>query len=307
MKNKSPYIGPTIVSIFCLSFFFAGSGNAQLTKSSRWLNEFSQKYDYTIDVVYNRIDSIETKLDIYWPKDSSARVPVLVWIHGGGWRRLSKDSASGQLTHYLEKGWGVVNVDYRLTGTALAPAAVIDCRCALHWVVKNAEKYRYDPQSIYLSGSSAGGHLALMTGMLRDNDPLDTLCSNDLPYRIRAVINWFGITDVNDLLSGPNRKGYAVKWLGERNDRDLIAKKVSPLSHIRKDLPPIFTVHGDADTTVPYSHAVRLHKALGDQGIANRMVTIPGGFHGKFSKKENEDIYKAIDEFLIEIGSERKK
>jgi acetyl esterase/lipase len=296
--------------LFPLLFIFLlvpNGGTAQLIKSSRWQKVFSSKYDYTLDVVYNRIGSVETKLDVYWPKDTSMDVPVLLWFHGGGWRRLSKDSVSGQLPHYLEKGWGVVNVDYRLTDTALAPAAVMDCQCALHWVVQNAKRYHFDPQNIIISGGSAGGHLALMTGMLPDKDVLDTLCYNGLPYRIAAIINWYGITDVNDLLAGPNRKGYAVKWLGNQLNQDQIARQVSPLTYIRKDLPPIFTVHGDADTTVPHSHAIRLHLALTQQGVPNRIMTIPGGRHGKFTEKENVDIYKAIDEFLIENKIEQKK
>jgi acetyl esterase/lipase len=279
----------------------------QLTLSTRWINEFSKKYDAKLNIVYNKIDSVENKLDIYLPKDTSNILPTLLWFHGGGWRKGTKDSISGQLRYYLEKGWVVVNIDYRLTDIALAPAAVMDCRCALHWVVKNAQKYHIDIEKIVLSGTSAGGHLALITGMLPERNSLDTICSNDLKYRIAAIINWYGITDVNDLLAGPNRKGYAVKWLGDQSKRDEIARQVSPLTYIRKDLPPIFSVHGDADTTVPYTHAVRLHKELSDSGVPNRMVTIPGGRHGKFSEKENADIYKAIDEFLVENNIERKK
>ncbi|MBI5475265.1 MAG: alpha/beta hydrolase [Ignavibacteriales bacterium] len=299
---------PTFILI--ISIFISGVpqlANAQLIKSSRWQKEFSNSYNFTLDVVYNQIGLFDAKLDVYWSKDSTKDVPVLIWFHGGGWRRLSKDSVSGQLPNYLGKGWGIVNVDYRLTDTALAPAAVIDCRCALHWVVQNAKKYHFDPERIVISGTSAGGHLALMTGMLPDKNELDTLCHNDLPYKIAAIINWFGITDVNDLLTGANRKGYAVRWLGNQPEKELVAKKVSPLYYVSKQLPPIFTVHGDADTTVPYTHAVRLHKALSDSGVPNRLITISGGRHGKFSDKQNGEIYQAIDEFLLENHIESKK
>jgi acetyl esterase/lipase len=301
---------PSLLLIKICSLIFLLSPElmvGQLTLSTRWINEFSKKYDAKLNIVYNKIDTIENKLDIYIPKDTSNILPALLWFHGGGWRKGTKDSISGQLKYYLEKGWVVVNVDYRLTDVALAPAAVVDCRCALHWIVKNAQKYHIDIEKIVLSGTSAGGHLALITGMLPVKNPLDTICSNDLKYRIAAIINWYGITDVGDLLSGINRKGYAVKWLGDQSNHDEIAKQVSPLTYIRKDLPPIFSVHGDADTTVPYTHAVRLHKTLSDSGVPNRMVTISGGRHGKFSEKENEDIYEAIDEFLLENNIERKK
>jgi acetyl esterase/lipase len=275
--------------------------HAQLTSSSRWEREFSARYTATKNIVYEVVDSLENTLDIYIPNDTSEIVPVLIWFHGGGWGRLSKDSVSGQLVHYLEKGWAVVNVEYRLTGVALAPAAVQDCRCAVHWVVRNAQRLRMDPQRIVVSGTSAGGHLALMTGMLPLGNPLDT-CATGMPFTIAAIINWYGITDVADLLGGPNRKGYAVRWVGTRPEKEDIAKNVSPLSYVRSNLPPVFTVHGDVDTTVPYQHAVRLKAALDEAGVVNTLYTVKGGYHGKWGKDVDAGVYTAIDEFLSTIG-----
>jgi acetyl esterase/lipase len=273
----------------------------QLTATSRWEKEFSAKYTVTKDIVYETVDTVRNRLDLYVPIDTSSAVPVLIWIHGGGWGRLSKDSVSGQLVHYLEMGWAVVNVEYRLTGVAPAPAAVRDCRCALHWVVRNAERLRIDPQRIVVSGTSAGGHLALMTGMLPLGNPLDT-CSTGIPFTVAAIINWYGITDVADLLGGQNRKGYAVRWVGPRPDAREIAGDVSPLTYVRSNLPPVFTVHGDADTTVPYQHAVRLKEALDEAGVVNRLHTVHGGYHGKWGKEVDAGVYSAIDEFLSIIG-----
>ena len=93
-------------------------------------------------------------------------------------------------------------------------------------------------------------------------------------------------------------KTYAVAWLGSMPDRDVIAKRVSPLTYVRAGLPPVLTIHGDADPTVPYTHALRLRAALEKVGVPNRLVTVPGGHHGNFSQAERLTIFSAIREFL---------
>jgi acetyl esterase/lipase len=286
-------------TLFLFLVLLVGSpGYSQLSKNSRWTGGLRDRYNVTENVVYSAIDPSSNRLDLYVPKQTTKPVPVLVWIHGGGWGRLSKDSISGQIIPYLEYGWVVVNVDYRLTPVALAPAAVQDCRCVLRWIAANAKKLNADTKRIVVSGTSAGGHLSLITGMLPAGVSYDTLCGSTETPRVAAIVNHYGITDVNDLLGGANRKGYAVSWIGERPNRDEIAKVVSPLTYVRKGLPPIFSVQGDADPTVPYSHSVRLHAALDSVGVPNEFVTIPGGKHGRFTKEENEMIKERIEKFL---------
>src|SRR5205823_878964 len=145
---------------------------------------------------------------------------------------------------------------------------------------------------------SAGGHLALTTAMLTPAAGLDRQCPGTEELKVAAIINWFGITDVGDLLDGPNMKTYAVEWMGSMSNREEIAKRVSPLNYVRPGLPPILTIHGDADPTVPYSHAVRLHEALNKAGVPNQFLTIPGGKHGGFNRAETIKAYAAIQEFL---------
>ena len=111
-------------------------------------------------------------------------------------------------------------------------------------------------------------------------------------------MNWDGITDVGDLLEGENIQSYAVQWMGSMTDRMEIAERVSPLNYVRSDLPPIITIHGDADTVVPYSHAVELHQALERAKVPNELMTIPGGGHGDFTRNEMLDIYDTIRKFL---------
>ena len=94
----------------------------------------------------------------------------------------------------------------------------------------------------------------------------------------------------------------AVAWMGSMPNRMEIARRVSPLTYVRADLPPILTIHGDADPTVPYTHAQRLHKALTEAGVDNKLLTIPGGKHGNFKPEERTRIYETIREFLNKHG-----
>lgn len=117
--------------------------------------------------------------------------------------------------------------------------------------------------------------------------------------KVAAVVNWYGISDVSDLLDGSkDRKNYAVAWLGSLTNRAQIAKEVSPLTYVRPGLPPIITVHGDQDDVVPYSQATRLHDALTKAGDKNELVTIHGGMHGWFSDQETLAAYDKIWKFL---------
>ena len=235
-----------------------------------------------------------------------------MYFHGGGWTNGSKESQGLTFLPYLEMGWTVVNVSYRLADVAHAPAAVEDCRCALRWVYRNAEQFNFDLDRIVLSGTSAGGHLSLTTGMLPESAGLDHQCPGDRnrtwstgnrsteELKVAAIIDWYGITDVVDLIdreSGPSG-AYTVAWLGSATNREEIARRVSPLTYVRPGLPPIMIVHGDADPTVPYEHGVRLQKALEEAGVPNELVTVPGGRHGGFTDDEYVRIYEAIRNFL---------
>jgi acetyl esterase/lipase len=236
---------------------------------------------------------------MYLPRTQAQPTPTVIMIHGGGWVSGTKEIAQMHILPYLALGYAVVNVGYRLGAVALAPGAVEDVRAALRWVGRNAKQYQLDTTRLIATGHSAGGHLALMVAMLPANSEFDRVAGiNDPTPRIAAVVNWFGITDVADQIEGgANKRDYAVRWFGREQSVDL-ARRVSPLSYVQKSLPPILTLHGDADPTVPYSHGVRLHEALTKAGVPNKLHTIPGGGHGGFSREETLRAYNIIQDFL---------
>jgi acetyl esterase/lipase len=263
--------------------------------------DLRMNYGVTGNVVYSTASGYECKLDVYQRRNSPTPVPVVVNIHGGGWVGGTKEANQMEILPYIALGFSVVNVEYRMARIALAPAAVEDCRLALRWVFKNAKQYNFDTTKIVITGGSAGGHLALMTGMLTPEAGFDAPKEWDQEYMrlpVAAIINWFGITDVKDLLAGENRQGYAVSWIGSQENGAKIAERVSPLSHVRKDTPPIFTIHGTRDQLVPYAHATRLHAALDKAGVPNELFTVPDGKHGGFTREQMGQIFTAIRGFL---------
>ena len=272
--------------------------HAQSTDSFAKALHIYGSYRVVPNITYLTANNWEAKLDVYQARDATTPNPTLVYFHGGGWTAGSKESSSLTFLPFLSMGWNVVNVEYRLAKISLAPAAVQDSLCALRWVYRNGKEYNVDTNRLVLMGNSAGGHLALTTGMSPASESLDSLCPGNEELKVAAIINWYGITDVNELLTGPNVRNYAITWLGGMSNREEIAKRVSPLTYVRAGLPPIISIQGDADPIVPYSQNVRLHQALDKAGIRNELVTIPGGKHGGFSDSEMAKAYAEIRGFL---------
>jgi acetyl esterase/lipase len=275
---------------------------AQLSPSAAWATHALNEYQVFPNLTYLVATNYEAKLDIYKRRDTTGPQPTLIFIHGGGWVQGSKEQSLMSLMPWFEMGWNVVNVEYRLGRVALAPAAVEDCLCALRYVAAQAKTYDVDTNRLVLSGESAGGHLALTTGMIPESAGLDRQCPGAPLPKVAAIIDWYGITDVADLLDGPNRKAYAVQWMASLPNREEIARRVSPLAYVRSGLPPVLAIQGDADPTVPYQHSVRLTEALSKVDVPNQLITIPGGTHGGFSREERTRIYATIREFLAKNG-----
>lgn len=296
LKNRKLFAWLTVL---CSFSFSAALCSAQ--SHDHWAETASFDYGISSDIPYGTFNNVTVHLDVWSHSRSTKPAPTLFYIHGGGWMIGNKIGAANMFLPYLERGWDVVNVEYRMTGSSPAPAAVEDVRCALRWVYRNAATYHFDTSRIVASGHSSGGHLALMAGMLPDGTDFDSGCPadpNEPPLRVAAIVNWYGITDVADLLQGKDRETYAIAWIGAGPGKDALARQVSPLTYVRADLPPVITIQGDKDPTVPYSQGVRLRDALTQAHVPNELVTIPGGGHGSFSDQQTMDAFQHVWNFL---------
>ncbi len=289
--------------VLCFALSMASGLAAAQRSSADWAAQAANKYQVAANLTYLTATNYESKLDIYSRRGATTPQPTVVYFHGGFWAAGSKEGSLMSLLPWMEMGWNVVNVEYRLARVAPAPAAVEDSLCALRFLAAQAKTYNIDIERLVVTGESAGGHLTLASAMIPESAGLDRQCAGTTPVpRVAAAVNWFGITDVADVIDGPHKANLAVTWVGSLPNKDEVAERVSPLTYVRAGLPPILTIHGDQDQLVPYDHAVRLHAALTKAGVPNQLLTIPNGKHGNFTPEERSMIFATIREFLTAHG-----
>ena len=220
--------------------------------------------------------------------------PNLVWIHGGGWIQGDKSSQISYLIPYLQRGWNVYNLNYR-QGPDTEPLAVDDVMCAYYSITEQMAERGESTDNIVVSGASAGGHLALIVGLL--NTTGEHPCRTQTPPR--AVVNWYGITDIEQvdtyLQANRPQQNYARIWAGSAQDIAQVSADYSPLYLISDKTPPIISIHGSQDSVVPYEQSESLHASL---STPNELVTLDGGNHGGFTDAQYQDAYRQIFAFL---------
>lgn len=231
------------------------------------------------------------KLDLYLPpsRPPGTRSPGIVIIHGGGWTGGSK-SAGRELnigTTLAKAGYVCVSIDYRLDKENRWPTNVWDCKNAVRYLRANAEKLGIDVAHIGVIGGSAGGHLALMLGVtdgIRELEP-------PMPYpgvssRVQAVVDLYGISDIRSRKQispdgtplekrVPSDAVFGDKPTLSEADRAL----ASPITHLKKGIPPILILHGDRDTTVDIDQSRDLDKRLTELNLEHQLIVVPGAGH----------------------------
>lgn len=293
-----------MIVVSCFSFLV----NAQEPDTTTYKPvDYPEGFTAQLNVVYTKVKDWEGKMDIYLPPKGNEPTPIVINIHGGGWNHGVKESQTGFNT-FFKIGFAVANIEYRLTGQATAPAAVEDTRCALIYLIKNAKELNIDVNKIVIMGGSAGGHLALMGGLLANDHTFDGNCPGVENIKVAAIIDKYGITDVWDWGYGSTiTSKSAIRWLGDKANDKKFAMSVSPITYVNKNSPPTFIVHGDADPTVPYQQSVDLHKKFVEAGVKTEFITVQGGGHGKFEKEKNAEINKKIATFLSGLGLGKNK
>lgn len=251
----------------------------------------------TKNVVYGSVGGMDLYLDVLVvPSDKP--MPVVVQLHGGGWIRGDRPGSYKTFRALLAAGLSVVTVDYRVAKDAKAPAAIEDTRCAMAWVKANAGKYGWDPDRVVLYGASAGGHLALM-GAYAPESFTPAECAAQ--PKVAAVLDFYGPTNLTEGLTQHGSAAFTNEWLGDA-DQKKRAKEMSPMSYIRKGLPPTFIVNGDSDHTVDPTQSAELKKALDKAGVPDGQDIVPGGGHGNFSEAESDKAMLLCLKFLQANG-----
>jgi acetyl esterase/lipase len=228
------------------------------------------------DLVYKRINGRALTLDLYCPENASSALPVILWIHGGGWRRGRKEQCPA--VALLKDGFAVASIDYRLSGEAPFPAQIEDCKAAVRWLRANASTYNLDPDEIGAWGMSAGGHLAALLGTSSEVPELEGSGDNmKYPSRVQAVCDVAGPADLPAMPNfGPKRIAAIEGLLGgplEKDEAKAIA--ASPVHYVSRDDPPFLIVHGEGDRVVPVEQSQRFYEALQKAGVNATLKILP--------------------------------
>lgn len=275
----------------------------------------AKKVSVHFDVPYKRVDGQDLCLDAVLVQTIKP-TPVVVTIHGGGWRSGYKDGFDPILSELIAAEISWVSIDYRLSPEATYPAQVEDCTAALQFIKSKASEWNIDPDRIALGGHSAGGHLALWVGLHPDQaDPASPDPVKRLSTRVRAVIDRAGPVDFS-LLETIHHEAHEYVYLflghayadkekdgspGGILTREQMAS-VSPISYVAADSPPVFIIHGTADRTVPVQHGRNLEAALRRHHVACETHYIEGGDHSTWYEGMAGDMVCFLKRHLLAAG-----
>ena len=251
-------------------------------------------------------------LDLYLPEKSEGPLPLVIWIHGGAWAAGNKDGCPPLGAGYVQRGYAVASINYRLSQHAIFPAQIEDCKAAIRWLRAHATDYGIDPDHFGVAGSSAGGHLVALVGTSGDVTAFDLGANLDVSSRVQAVADYYGPTDFVQMdanavkgarLVHDDPKSPESRLIGGPIQEPANYEKVqaaNPITYVTSDDPPFVIIHGDVDPMVPHHQSELLHASLTQNGTPTHFITVLGGGHGQgFPGKELEPLVMAFfDQYL---------
>lgn len=270
------------------------------------------------DLVYTRPGGSPQLLDLYLPQGVARPLPVIVWLHGGGWRLGDRRLAPDLARYYAERGFAMASIDYRLSGEATFPAPLHDVRAAIRWLRASAGQYGLDGRQIGLWGSSAGGHLAALAALVGP-DPLpgEAVERPEQPVAVQAVVDGYGPVDFLQIdahrsgagPAGDDAESAQLPPIKPSADPDSfeslligapiesrpdLVRAASPLTYARPGAPPFLILHGLADTAVPAHQSELLYAALAAHGNDVTLYLVAGENHGFLNRNDFDRTPRAV-------------
>ena len=217
------------------------------------------------NIEYKNINGKSLQLDIYKAKNLAQPAPLLVFIHGGGWKSGQREDYKSYLNPFAQKGYITATVSYRLLPDSVYPACVEDIADAVQWLFNHSENYGYDPDRVVLIGGSAGAHLALLTayGWTKNGTGIN---SSENKHKIKAVVDIYGPTDLTTEYA--RNQSVVTNFLGHTySENPTVFKRASPIFYLDKNVSPTMIFHVTSDQIVPYSQSDLLKTKLDSLGV----------------------------------------
>ena len=267
---------------------------------------------YTVKdrVVYASPEGKSLRLTLYQPKqDTTEARPVVLLIHGGGWKFGTRYQCMWYAHRFAEHGYVAVSINYRMMMKYPFPNCIHDAKAAVRWLRLHAEEYHIDPNRIAALGESAGGHLATLLGTTPGKPEFEGAENGGASSAVQAVISIYGATDLSyykDPDSIIDLWGITPKFMGrfvgegkQKDGQDAFAV-ASPVNYASKQTPPTLFIHGTDDHMVPFEQSKRFYEKLQSLGVPTKLIAVPDRDHGfdHFHPSERNQIFKEILAFL---------
>lgn len=255
------------------------------------------------DIVYATVDGHELMLDLYMPAEA-VNPPLLIYVHGGAWRGGSKERVL--TTAFVEDGYAMASVDFRLSGDAMFPAQIHDIKAAIRFLRGEAQNYGYEARRIGILGTSSGGHLVELTGVTNGHEELEGSVGGylDQSSDVQAIVSYFGASNLTTILNQSTPHGLSVRVPaldlllgGQPEDNMELARLASPVFHVDASDPPLLMLHGDQDPQMPINQSHELHNAYKEYDLQVEFEVVHGAAHGGEQFRDEERI-ELVETFL---------
>ena len=224
-------------------------------------------------------------LDIYLPVNAKGKVPLVIFIHGGAWLSNDKYADMGYMkktiSEIVSNGYALASIDYRFSTQAVFPAQIRDCNQAISYLYDNSDKFGIDKNRFAIMGFSAGGHLACLAGLSKNNYVADFFTPGTSKlFNFKAVVDFYGPTELILFPESEDGKSPVDLLLGAVPlSRPDLAKAASPVTYVDKDDPPFLIIHGEKDQMVPTKHSRLLSSWLSAVGVQNELFILKDAPH----------------------------
>jgi acetyl esterase/lipase len=237
------------------------------------------------NIAYNNDTLQKHLLDIYLPANAKGKLPLVIFIHGGGWLSNDKYADMGYMkktvAEIVSSGFALASIDYRFSTQAAFPAQIQDCNRAVSFLYDNADKYGFDKKRFAVIGFSAGGHLASLLGLSKNNNVEKFFMSGtNRTFNIKAVVDFYGPAELILFPGSNDEKSPESILLGAAPlARPDLAKAASPVTYVDKNDPPFLIIHGEKDELVSTKQSQLLSAWLRVVGVQNELIIVKDAPH----------------------------